>query len=68
VAQSVISDLETGENTNPSWDVLSKLSQVYDRRPEALIRHVRLPARAVVSAIMEHHSRSTMDVATKGGA
>ena len=55
-------------NTNPSWDVLSKLSQVYDRRPEALIRHVRLPARAVVSALMEHHPHgSMMNVATKGG-
>jgi hypothetical protein len=24
LAQSVISDLETGGNTNPSWDVLSR--------------------------------------------
>jgi hypothetical protein len=30
LAQSVISDRETGENTNPSWDVLSKLSRIYD--------------------------------------
>ena len=26
LSQTLISDLETGRNTNPSWDVLSKLS------------------------------------------
>lgn len=43
VAQGVISELETGRTNNPSWEVLSRLSQVLGVRPEQLIPHVKLP-------------------------
>jgi transcriptional regulator with XRE-family HTH domain len=43
IAQSVISDLETGKNTNPTWDVLGRLAQVYNCRPEDLIPFPKLP-------------------------
>jgi transcriptional regulator with XRE-family HTH domain len=45
VAQGVISDLETGRNTNPTWDVLSKIAQVLGVRPEQLIKPGKLPRR-----------------------
>lgn len=43
VAQTVISDLETGQNTNPTWAVLSRLAQVLGVRPEQLIPFSKLP-------------------------
>lgn len=43
VSQSVISDLESGRNTNPSWDILSRLSQVLGVRPEQLIPPSKIP-------------------------
>jgi transcriptional regulator with XRE-family HTH domain len=45
VRQSIISDLETGKNTNPSWDVLSKIAQVLGVRVEQLIKKAPLPKR-----------------------
>jgi transcriptional regulator with XRE-family HTH domain len=49
ISQSVISALEIGDYTNPTWDTLSKLAHVYACRPEQLIPHVRLPASATVT-------------------
>lgn len=43
IAQSVISDLETDTNTNPTWEVLSKLSRLYDKRPDELLPYTPLP-------------------------
>jgi transcriptional regulator with XRE-family HTH domain len=57
VSQSVIGALESGKNTNPSWDVLSRLSQVYHRRPHQLIPHVPLPVSARVIELFSQVSR-----------
>lgn len=46
IAQSVISDLETGTNTNPTWEVLSKLSRLYGRRPDELLPPAPLPRKS----------------------
>lgn len=43
IAQSVISDLETGTNTNPTWEVLSKLCRLYKKRPDELLPFAPLP-------------------------
>jgi transcriptional regulator with XRE-family HTH domain len=45
IAQSVISALEHGKNHNPTWDVLSKLCQLYHVRPDDLLPPAKLPRR-----------------------
>jgi transcriptional regulator with XRE-family HTH domain len=66
VFQSVLGALESGKNTNPSWDVLSRLSQVYHRRPQELIPPVRLPVSAGVIELFSQVSR--VDRAKRVGA
>jgi transcriptional regulator with XRE-family HTH domain len=66
VSPSVIGALESGKNTNPSWDVLSRLSQIYHRRPHELIPHVRLPVSAGVIELFSQVSR--VDRAKRVGA
>lgn len=54
VPASVISELEQGKATNPSWSVLSRLAQVLGVRPEQLIPPGKLPrARAVVPVVAD---------------
>jgi transcriptional regulator with XRE-family HTH domain len=43
VRQSVVSELETGAQTNPTWDVLSKVAQVLGVRPDQLLPPAKLP-------------------------
>lgn len=43
ISQTVISDLESGDNTNPTWEVLGKLCVLYRRRPEELLGWPKLP-------------------------
>lgn len=43
LAQSVVSDLESGKHINPTWDVLGRLCQLYSCRPEELLPWPKLP-------------------------
>lgn len=59
VAQGVISDLERGKNTNPSWDVLSRLAQALGVKEEELIPRSKLPRKRpspprIVGAPLHH--------------
>lgn len=53
VSQNAISDLETGRNTNPTWQVLSAVARVLESTPEQL-----LPQRAVKKSAAETSSVS----------
>lgn len=37
VTQNTISELESGHNTNPTWDVLSGVARALESTPEALL-------------------------------
>jgi transcriptional regulator with XRE-family HTH domain len=43
LAQSIVSELETGANRNPTWNVLGRLCQLYSRRPEDLLGWPKMP-------------------------
>ena len=43
ISQGVISELETGKRTNPTWDVISKIAQILGVRPDQLLPPAKLP-------------------------
>lgn len=48
VAQTIISELEKGENINPTWSVLSRIAQVLGVRPDQLLPYTKLPKSRLV--------------------
>lgn len=50
VAQQTISELERGLNINPTWDILSRLSQVLGVRPDQLLPPTKLPPKRELKA------------------